>query len=450
MKQTVVSRPFKTKWEHDHLFACVFVILQVDVELQKLQSTSIIIYQQPVLYASCSDTIHEGYATMIPSRLRLYSKDMSEVFPMLHDSCPKPQMKSSRKKYFSRIKLHPQCFNWRRSNIQKLKYFSLTAFLLFMVNVVPKYFTIIKRYNQNSYYLHYKQKYDRCKFDPEGPVPAILIARGRSGSSVTWDTLSRLAGDGEPTVAHEVTGGNQDKSIAYFDQIKDHINERWASLKLCNIQRYHMDKTKKEPEKTYSLVGFQWKPFQATFDHHYAFDGLRRVADDGLKVIYLTRNPLDRYISNLRHKGFIHSEEVPAHCEVDDKECVERHKKHSKGIKIPVNDQESKQKLLGTLEHSVSSDVMIEDRLKSLNVNYVHVTYEKLFDGDAKDSDKAVEWMKMLRFLGFPKKGLTYGDVRSAFHLASTSSNDHSSSIANFEEVKKVLADAKYGDLLHL
>jgi hypothetical protein len=92
---------------------------------------------------------------------------------------------------------------------------------------------------------------------------------------------------------------------------------------------------------------------------------------------------------------------------------------------------------------------MIEDRLNDLNVTYVHVTYEKLFDGDAEAIDEADEWKRILTFLGLSKEGLTIGDARATFQLASTSTNKHSLSIANFEEVASLLKDTKYEKLLH-
>jgi len=180
----------------------------------------------------------------------------------------------------------------KRNKLVRSKLVITMAFLV-LFQLGHHYFRIVKRYNRHSYYIHYRKKYDRCKFQDNGPEPVILMALGRSGSSVTWDTLARLSGDA--TIAHEITGGNQEASLDYFNDIKDHINEKWASLRLCNIQRYYMDKSKNDG-KNYAMVGFQWKPYKKTFDHHYANDGLRRLADDRSKVIYLTRNPLDRYV----------------------------------------------------------------------------------------------------------------------------------------------------------
>ena len=249
----------------------------------------------------------------------------------------------------------------------------------------------------------------------------------------------------DPSSAYEAAGGNRNNSIAFFDQIEDHINERWASLRLCNIQQSYIDESK-GTDKHYATVGFQWKPYQATLDHHYAVDGLRRVASEGLKVLFLTRNPLDRYISNQRHSGHIRSAEVPAHCKVDDADCIKRHQKYSKGIVIQTNTSE----FLRFIRSGVNLDIMVENRLKSFEVDYLHVTYEKLYDADAKNADDAEEWMRIFRFLGVgPKEGLTVGAVRGSFELASTSLNHHNETIANYKEVKSVLEGTEFEKFLH-
>lgn len=211
-------------------------------------------------------------------------KDQEAEFEFLvHEEKPKSKTIAS-KGILQRIRI--KCFQRKlRSKIV------IAVALLVILRLCHHYLILVRRDKSHSYYIHYQKKYDRCKFQDKGSQPAVLMALGRSGSSVTWDTLSRLSGDG--TIAHEITGGNRNASVAYFDNIKDHVNERWATLRLCNIQRYYMDKSKVDG-KNYKIVGFQWKPYQATFNHHYAIDGMRRLAADGIKIIYLTRNPLDR------------------------------------------------------------------------------------------------------------------------------------------------------------
>ena len=94
--------------------------------------------------------------------------------------------------------------------------------------------------------------YKRCKFytkDEGGGIPVVLISLGRSGSSVTWDTMSALTG--ERTVAYEVTGGSAKKNERFFRNIRWELGSRWAVCELCSIQ-------KKWPTDA-GIIGFQWK-----------------------------------------------------------------------------------------------------------------------------------------------------------------------------------------------
>jgi hypothetical protein len=216
-------------------------------------------------------------------------------------------LQTPRKKQTARQKLYMSYYLFKhttttRNNDTYNKYFKYTTgtktkkiflFLAAMMifHFIALRFQIVNRRGSNSYYIHFKNEDERCSFHKDGPKPVVLMALGRSGSSVTWNTLSLLTGD--KTVAYEITGGNQNKSIDFFNSIPDHIGERWASLRLCNIQQRHMSKSKEDGNR-YSIVGFQWKPYFASFDHPYALSGLQRLADDRIKVIYLTRNPLDR------------------------------------------------------------------------------------------------------------------------------------------------------------
>lgn len=332
------------------------------------------------------------------------------------------------------------------SRPRKIALFVVVAMIV--VHFIHSNIEIIKRQgSSNSYSIHFKTKAERCKFDKNGPLPVVLMAIGRSGSSVTWNTLSLLTGD--KTIAYEATGGNQNKSIAFFNDIPDHINERWASLRLCNIQRRHMIESQKDG-RNYAIVGFQWKPYFATFDHPYALSGLQRLADDRIKVIYLTRNPLDRFISNQKHKGFVRSEEVPAHCKVKDVDCVNRHKARQKGISIDVSVPEKRSNFINHLKQAVEKDHAIRERLDMFGVKHINVEYEKLFDADARDDEYAEEWIRILNFLGFESvEKFTIGDIRRTFEYAQTTEKSHEKIISNYEQVKAALEGTEFFDLLH-
>lgn len=289
-----------------------------------------------------------------------------------------------------------------------------------------------------------KSKYDRCKLDPKGPTTAILISQGRSGSSVLWDTLSRLSGDA--TVAHEVTGGNRNSSREFFENV-NHVD--WATKRLCNIQRKYMRDEKKDQHK-YALVGFQWKPFRTTFDHPMAVAGMKVMSDQNVKVIHLTRNPLDRYLSNLKHRGKQHSDEVPAHCKTDDLTCIKNHETQAKGISIELSTDEEQEAFIAHLRETRSNAKVYEEKLDTFGIKHIHVYYEALFDHEAKDEYLADEWMRIFQFLGIgPQNDLTMGDVRKAFEYASTTPKSHEEIISNFKEVKKVLSGTDLIDLLH-
>lgn len=159
---------------------------------------------------------------------------------------------------------------------------------------------------------------------------------------------------------------------------------------------------------------------------------------------------LSRFISNQKHKGFVRSNELPAHCSIDDADCVNRHKTHEKGIFIDVSNQEKKTNFIAHLRQSIEKSYSIEERLDAFGVKHINVQYEKLFNADARDEDFADEWIRMLDFLGFKsRKKLTMGDVRDTFEYASTSEKSHKKIISNYEEVKAALEGTELFDLLH-
>jgi hypothetical protein len=274
------------------------------------------------------------------------------------------------------------------------------------------------------------------------PIPLILMSMGRSGSSVTWNTLSTMLGS--TTTAYEVTGGNRTKSANFFNSIKPD-NLDWAVKRLCKIQRRHI-----RNENNAVITGFQWKPYKVTLDHPMGKATLESIAkhtEPQIKVLHLTRNPLDRLISNLRHKGHIRSDEIPAHCAIDDEECVKRHKAMSKNVTLPTN-----RKLIETIRQSIHIDQLTRDLLSMYRINNLSVTYEKLYNG----SEDVREWKRIFDFLGRTpknvanyKNALTRRHVEDAFAIAPTSVKSHRMIISNYDEVEEALVNAGFGHLLH-
>lgn len=274
--------------------------------------------------------------------------------------------------------------------------------------------------------------------DDDLPMPVILMARGRSGSSITWDTISELMG--QRNVARELTGGNRNSSLAFFDNLAHDPQKGhdWALHHLCLLQQHR-------PELANStIVGFQWKPFTSSFDHEYAVEGLRSIAaqqNPHVRVIYLTRNPIDKKISNLRHKQAKTktSTKISAHCAVDDEECIQEHLKFEENITFPLGPE-----LFDWLYASSESDSMIKKRLHNFGVQHIHITYENLFHTESAD-----EWVRLLKFLGRePSINMTMNTVRSTFSMAPTHKKSQKETIKNYDALKKSINGTEWQTLL--
>ncbi len=183
--------------------------------------------------------------------------------------------------------------------------------------------------------------------------------------------------------------------------------------------------------------------------HPYGKGALKTIAsfdNPKIKVIFLTRNPLDRYISNKRHEGYQHSQDVPAHCAIDDEECVQRHRAHSKELVFKHRKQ-----MVRDIKHAKNIDELAKDLLSMSGVDFLSVTYENLYS-----VDDVGEWIRIFDFLGRSpkdvenyKENLTRKDVEKAFAIAPTSTNEHNETITNFEDVKQAFFEGGYGYLLH-
>ena len=298
---------------------------------------------------------------------------------------------------------------------------------------------------QPLYYMFNNTDTDRsCEFQKPystAPIPIILMSLGRSGSSITWDTLSKLLGT--TTKAHEITGGNHDKTKYFFNHIED---ESWPVHKLCVIQRKNIEQFDGPV-----ISGFQWKPFRFSLDHPMGKAGLQAIANHTapeIKVIFLSRNPLDKLISNLKHKGYENSKELLPHCAVGDEECIKSHQAHSKVTISPIG-----QELVHRMTAGLENKRYCEEVLNSYGIQFHSVTYDDLY---SNEQDDVKPWVKIFEFLGRGpekvenyRKDLTMKDIRDTFAVAKTSSSRHEDLIENYEEVKKTLEDAGMGYLLH-
>ena len=272
---------------------------------------------------------------------------------------------------------------------------------------------------------------DACRLK-SSPVPVILMSLGRSGSSSTWQLMGDLTGASTP--ATELTGSSELASISFFNKLSYDDKGKWALDYFCELQKRHPGA---------GIVGFKWKPYDASIFTETSIDTLRMIAalkDSQIKIVRSRRNLIDREISNYKHQnddyGF-----VPAHCKVGDLECLKTHEIASTGLVVPVK------KLLEQIYKEFESEERVDQLLKELNVPHIHVSYEKLYFGE----DIAAEWMRIFDFLGVgPAQGLTNKQVHDAMRTAATFNPSHQDTLGNFDELRDALKNTPFENMLHL
>lgn len=277
-----------------------------------------------------------------------------------------------------------------------------------------------------------REKFESCKFTPVedgGPVPVVFIVNGRSGSDATWATLSTLAGGRSPIGEH--TGENRVKAMDFIGRMTEHEGAWWITEHLCQFAHVHCDKP---------LAAFKWKPFVDSWNLPAARGMLKKLAqfdEPKIKVILMSRNPLDVLISKRKHRKSGHT--IQAHCAPDDIECLNTHKSSGLGMELPTKH------LLEDLKEATESFTFFADTLKNMSISHITTTYEDLYA-----RDHAKEWMRIFNFLGRgPTVNLTMADVVDSFTMAPTAAKNHNESLANYDEVVSLLNTTEYAGLLH-
>jgi len=268
------------------------------------------------------------------------------------------------------------------------------------------------------------------------PIPVILVSKGRSGTSSTWQVISKLTG--HCFDCEEYTGYNSTESAAFFSRIKPGDNGNWILNYLCSQQNAFIDKG--------GIVGFKWKPFNRKNVNDVSLDGLdglRMVAhhiNPQIKIVRLRRNHLDVIFSQKKHLAMKEKEgQAYAHCLPHDNKCIETHKQFGSGFNLPTETLLRKLRFLSTLEDK------FDKNLDELKVPHIKVSYEKLYH-----SDDAEEWMRIFRFLDRgPRTSLSKDVVENAMELVGTSNPLHNESMLNYKEVQDILMGTEFETLLH-
>jgi len=273
------------------------------------------------------------------------------------------------------------------------------------------------------------------KSSPLSPVPVILLSFGRTGSSSTWQVMSRLTG--HCFTCREYTGTNSNKSDVFFSNIRPGNNGNWILGYLCAQQNAYKDKG--------GIIGFKWKGYKPSLNNNASLDGLRMIAhypNHQIKVVVLRRNLLDVVLSRIKQnlmKSLVHKNEHIAHCEPDNKTCIDAHKKFGSGLHVPTD------YLLSVLHNLTVIEERFEQVFEELKVPHIKVSYEELY----YRSD-AEEWMRIFNFIGKgPSVNLSKDLVENAMEFVGTSNPSHRVTMSNYEEVKNLLKATEFEKFLH-
>ncbi len=267
--------------------------------------------------------------------------------------------------------------------------------------------------------------------DPSGPQPYILMSLGRSGSGSTWQVIGNLSGKETPSV--EYTGSSTEASVKFFKQ-HGH-DDKWLLQYLCDKQKKH---------RKAKLVGFKWKPYAPIFSAPAAQAGLKTIAtlkEPMIKVVRLRRNLLDVQISRRKHS--LHTT-TAAHCMKGDSKCIQN--SIFTGLDLYTGEMD---RLYNRLEFLQAHEDRVDELLTKMNVPFVQVRYERLYNVDGKGGDLE-EWEKLFSFLGVgPATNLTHKQLERGMKHAATHPPGHNMTLANYDEVAEALKGTKFEDLLH-
>lgn len=246
----------------------------------------------------------------------------------------------------------------------------------------------------------------------------IVISRGRSGSTYLTEVLARNI-LGTALNEHqfgEILGTHSEQMAAKKDP------QEIITRHLCSNDEHN------DPYR-----GFKWKPYIWS-DKYIRL--LRFVAERKIPVVHNTRNPIDTFLSGLKHRNHT-SGKVPAHCLADDKECIAI----ALGAqRVHVDTHE----LLGNLNYTIVETLITQKLLNKLGVHHLNITYEEMID-PARKMDL---WHRVFKFFE-PRKRWVITDLMVASQWIPTSSSLLKDKIENYEEVKSALKDTPFELFLH-
>jgi hypothetical protein len=266
-------------------------------------------------------------------------------------------------------------------------------------------------------------------------VPTILISLGRSGSTVTWDTMTALASPRRGEKAAESTGASVSASVEALQSLDDddEHGKCWMHRILCDHQQENRVLTKQGKGKS-KLFGTKWKPYIQAFNHSKSREALQWIAETPtIKVVYNERDPLDITISRWKHQV----DDIPSHCFGET--CAEQAIVKGRELHLDINF------LMKSMSNLTQELDDVRSILDALHVERVSVSYERLYY-----ADHAEEWNRLLVHLaaGGVRTNFTKADVTGKIDHFETHAHKREDAIANYDEVAEALRGTPYESYL--
>lgn len=256
------------------------------------------------------------------------------------------------------------------------------------------------------------------------PNKYILISLGRSGSTPTFAAIDKLThGQMRPldkTMLYEILGSSSHAMQKHADP--DRKTRRFFEKKLVQ-------------NPTTPTAGFKWKPLVDNDNYDRVW---KWCAENGVKLILMTRNPLDMVISEQKHHE---NPSLNPHCHGPD--CVAKHA--AVRVTLPVGDE-----LFDRMTKLQAHYDLTRGKCAAMHAKCFETSYEKLFAKD--DKKQLAAWHELIAFVqdeSHASMQVTKEYVKFAIGISEdTSPGDRSQYVANWRAVESSVKSSKWAETL--
>lgn len=256
-------------------------------------------------------------------------------------------------------------------------------------------------------------------FEEYDPV-IIVLTRGRSGS----DFVSRLTENICQSVPRSFAGHPFGVTVAQMQKISDPLDHMKRELKRRRL-RYPKD-----------CIGFKWKVFVDTAAYDKA---LYWAASRKFSIIYSHRNPLDEFISRVKHD----MQNLKSHCflQKDGGDCVRQ--TQNVQVVVPVHS------MMEFINNRTADVLRWRRKFDAMKAAYLEVNYEDLAFG--AETARLQHLQRIADYI-LPnrlreERNVTMKDFQT--DAAVTTSYNQSITVSNFDEVAAFLKTTQFSHLLH-